>query len=709
MIERRVDKRRKYFLGFTFCFAALIGFLVQFFASNINAINPRYAGFDAGNIISDFVMSDYTSMSEQDIQMFLKSKNPCNDTNLSKATYYSWHNYHIVDGHFVCMADESFDGESAAHIIWQAAQDYHINPRVLIVLLEKEQGLVTDTWPNADLQYRSATGYGCPDTAACDSQYYGFRNQIRNAAELFRWILDYGSKYYPLGYNNVRYNPNVECGSSTIYISNHATAALYQYTPYQPNNDVLNSQPGSVVNCGAYGNINFYYYFTEWFGDTHYVQTSSYVDENNTFTFQTDAGLYIVPENNEMGAKMYTSNSSAAEWRNFKFERIGDFYVVRHVATNYVLDVAAAGTANGTDIQIWEFNGTCAQKWNLIQTGNGVALQSACSGKKLDVYGAYIEHSGIKIQLWEDNGSVAQHYRLTDLSVPIIADGTYAFETVSEKAMDIDGGGTWNGTRIHMYNLTRSPNQLFTVKRDTDGLYSIINVSSGRALDVAAAGTSNGSILQLWDYNATCAQKWIAMKNGDGYGFRSACSNRAIDIPSGLIWSVFQKLQIYDSNGSDAQKWILKTPETIEEGNYEIVSAVNGQSVIDITGGAENTYDGTNIQLYSPNNTKAQRFTIKYVPELTSYQIINSDANNRVLDVQGGSTNDGANVQMWGNNMSCAQLWRFRKNDDGTYNIISFCSDNVLDVTAGASKDGTNIQLWDYNGSIAQKWKLIKK
>ena len=62
------------------------------------------------------------------------------DTNLSKADGY-WHlNYHVENGHFVCMADERFDGESAAHIIWQAAHDYRINPRVLIVLLQKEQG-----------------------------------------------------------------------------------------------------------------------------------------------------------------------------------------------------------------------------------------------------------------------------------------------------------------------------------------------------------------------------------------------------------------------------------------------------------------------------------------------------------------------------------------------------------------------------------------
>ena len=88
---------------------------------------------------------------------------------IHNADYYPSVFYHIKDDHFVCLAEETFgegtaygddapDGETAAHIIYQAAQDYKINPQVLIVLLQKEQGLITDSWPNSR-QYRSETGY----------------------------------------------------------------------------------------------------------------------------------------------------------------------------------------------------------------------------------------------------------------------------------------------------------------------------------------------------------------------------------------------------------------------------------------------------------------------------------------------------------------------------------------------------------------------
>lgn len=222
------------------------------------------SNFDPSNIMSDSVMSNKDSMTEAQIQTFLESKNACNNTNISKASVY----HKVKDGRFVCMYEDTFDGETAAHIIWQAAQDYSINPQVIIVLLQKEQGLITDTWPNS-IQYNKATGYGCPDTAACDTQYYGLKNQIRKAAALYRTVLDGGWSNYPIGNNYVQYHPNAACGGTVVNIKNRATSALYRYTPYQPNQSALNAGYGTGDSCGAYGNRNFWLYFTDWFGDTH--------------------------------------------------------------------------------------------------------------------------------------------------------------------------------------------------------------------------------------------------------------------------------------------------------------------------------------------------------------------------------------------------------------------------------------------------------
>jgi len=256
---------------------ALVIFTCASFTYTNNA-NASLAGFDPGRIMDDAVMSNKTTMSESDIQSFLKSKNSCNDTDYNKYQYYTslGYSYNWQNGHFVCMADESFNGETAAHIIWQTAQDYNINPQVLIVLLQKEQSLITDTWPNSG-QYMSATGFACYDNGQpCQGYAAGFKIQLRKAANLFHEVLDNrdydGDNFitnYPVGVNSIFYNPDARCGASNVNVQNRATSALYRYTPYQPNTYALSGGYVSAYpQCGAFGNRNFYDYFTGWFGGT---------------------------------------------------------------------------------------------------------------------------------------------------------------------------------------------------------------------------------------------------------------------------------------------------------------------------------------------------------------------------------------------------------------------------------------------------------
>ena len=245
------------------------------------ALATPVTGFNPGKIIDDTVFTNANSMNAGQIQTFLNSKVPTCET---------WHTAgYGQNPPFICLKDYSENGRSAAQIIYDTAQQYQINPQVLIVLLQKEQGLVTDTWP-LDSQYRTATGYGCPDTAPCDSQYYGLTNQLKWSGTMFRAIMNNNPNWYTpyvLGNNTVYFNPgpydnannryfgrfgdrrDIEyCGSTVVNIQNRATQALYNYTPYQPNQASLDAGYGSAPPCGAYGNRNFFLYFTDWFGPT---------------------------------------------------------------------------------------------------------------------------------------------------------------------------------------------------------------------------------------------------------------------------------------------------------------------------------------------------------------------------------------------------------------------------------------------------------
>ncbi|MET0830432.1 MAG: hypothetical protein ABWY26_12970 [Microbacterium sp.] len=228
--------------------------------------------FQPGNIISDAAFSNSGAMSEAQIQAFLQARVPnCQSGYVCLKDWYDTSRTTAADA--MCGAYSGGVRERASTIIYKVAQACGINPQVLLVMLQKEQGLVTHTWPS-DWRYTIAMGQGCPDTAACDTRYYGFFNQMYGAAwQLKRYANPPGTSQYftwfaPGKTWNVRWHPNESCGSAPVYIQNQATANLYYYTPYQPNAAAIRAGYGEGDGCSAYGNRNFYQYFTDWFGST---------------------------------------------------------------------------------------------------------------------------------------------------------------------------------------------------------------------------------------------------------------------------------------------------------------------------------------------------------------------------------------------------------------------------------------------------------
>ncbi|TFD69371.1 hypothetical protein [Cryobacterium ruanii] len=249
-----------------------VGFALAAMLGPMFVVTPQEAQavvgsqFDPGNIVSDEVFYNPVAMSQTEIQSFLETKigNCLNllclnvlrvDTpNVAAETY--------------CGFYQGVGGESAAAIIFKVQQACGISAKVLLVTLQKEQGLVTRSSPS-DAILRKAMGMGCPDTSVCDAQYYGFFNQMYAAARQLNRYNNGSFTYIKVGqYNNVRWNPNAACGGSSVLIRNKATAALYYYTPYQPNGAALANVGGLGDGCSSYGNRNFWVYFSDWFGST---------------------------------------------------------------------------------------------------------------------------------------------------------------------------------------------------------------------------------------------------------------------------------------------------------------------------------------------------------------------------------------------------------------------------------------------------------
>jgi|GEM_PF-3274373 len=287
------------FTGFIIATAAV----AQVIPSAPSASAGIMDGFNPEYIISDSNFTKANSMSTSDIQAFLNRKNSVCLKNFTTLGLYDENKNGIGDEPY---GKNQGIKVSAATLIKQASNIYGISPKVILATLQKEQGLITRT-DCPQWRYNTALGYGCPDTEPCDNSAYGFTRQIDYGVYHFKGFFN---DTYPIpptvpGEKTISYNPDSRCGGKSINIRNRATAALYSYTPYQPNKYTLDGGTSdSYPACGAFGNKNFFYYYSAWFGSPN--------SGTDHYFVQCDDGKYLIESNEDR--RRLIPEATAVEW-----------------------------------------------------------------------------------------------------------------------------------------------------------------------------------------------------------------------------------------------------------------------------------------------------------------------------------------------------------------------------------------------------------
>lgn len=253
--------------------------------------------FNPGYIISDALFYDGGAMNASGVQTFLQQRvTSCTAGYVCLKDYRQ--NTPTMPADSYCAGTyQGAANERAADIIAKIGAACRISQAALLVLLEKEQGLVSSRAPSQS-RYDHATGFSCPDTAPCDPAFAGFFYQVYYAARQFqKYAATPTSWNYQAGrYNNILYHPNRACGTGSVYIQNKATAGLYIYTPYQPNAAALGNLYGSGDGCSSYGNRNFWRIYSDWFGSPTEGSSLLRTTANATVYLVTGSTKHPVPD-----------------------------------------------------------------------------------------------------------------------------------------------------------------------------------------------------------------------------------------------------------------------------------------------------------------------------------------------------------------------------------------------------------------------------
>lgn len=227
-------------------YSAIFALISSFFIIS----KTRAAEFNPNYIINDVEILDNSAMNLQDIRQFL----------INKESFLANYSCLNADGIIKTAAEIIYDAAinnydcggailSASSTLAEKksqCKPIAINPKFLLVLLQKEQGLIEDKAPEQS-RLDWATGYGCPDGQICNPRWKGFGKQVNSAALQFYDYMVHPD-YYTYKANNTYTFANTGRDPLIVTPANQATAALYNYTPH-------------VYN----GNYNFYKLWLKYF------------------------------------------------------------------------------------------------------------------------------------------------------------------------------------------------------------------------------------------------------------------------------------------------------------------------------------------------------------------------------------------------------------------------------------------------------------
>jgi len=125
--------------------------------------------------------------------------------------------------------------------------------------------------------------------------------------------------------------------------------------------------------------------------------------------------------------------------------------------------------------------------------GSTSSLISDWNGLCIDVPNSNFS-DGVPLQMWECNGTGAQKWTFVN--------GT--LQTSNNKCMDVAWGSTANGAVIQIANCSGNPAQQFVLSAAGD----LVNPQANKCVDIKDWNGNWGAALQTWDCAGTANQKW---------------------------------------------------------------------------------------------------------------------------------------------------------------------------------------------------------
>ncbi len=414
--------------------------------------------------------------------------------------------------------------------------------------------------------------------------------------------------------------------------------------------------------------------------------------------------------------QLYQANGSAAQQFRFTRQSNGSYTII-NVNSGRALDVAGGAAGNLAEVRQWDVNGSAAQQWSLRDSGAGYYLQSALGNWVLDLAWGSVSN-GVSVRLYAPNGTSTQKFITSSATSAIVQNIPVSIVSALNPtfALDLPGDSATSGARLQLYSWNGTNAQLYVFQQVGNGVYQVLNQSTGKVIEVQSAATANGGVIQQWDSNNTVAQHWSVMSYGGSNTLVNDASGKVMDVPGANAMSGV-RLQSYAFNGSDAQRWVVIDQfdrarlnglaaahrNDLSDGAVSLGTSLSPSMVLDVAGGSLS--DGAQVRMWSSNGTRAQQWKISH--DSQGYVTFTNIGSGKSLDVLHANAENGTLIDQYTNNDTYAQKWIAVRASDGTFVLYSALKwSMVLDVRGASTALGSTVQLYSANSTGAQRWNI---
>ena len=268
------------------------------------------------------------------------------------------------------------------------------------------------------------------------------------------------------------------------------------------------------------------------------------------------------------------------------------------------------------------------------------------------------------------------------------------------------GGKMVNNTKASITDQSSSESVKFVLKKSSDGNYKLMSAKSELVIAVQQNSTELGKGVVFYQNTAETEQNWKLYRKADNsWAIVNAVTGYSIATPTATA-DKGSAFIIAKTAASSLQRFyfVETTPVNASfDGTYSLGAARNKDYSVDIAAGS--TEAGANVQLYKYNGTDAQKFTAMYSGS-GYYRFVNKKSG-MVLTVEGNSKTNGANIIQSTWTGQSGQRWKFTENSDGTVTLTSGLG-TVLHLHTNTIKNGMNITSRLPADTTAQRWFLKK-